>query len=534
MWIRDEQKGPVTTDPAHARGLFRPIDAGRLRKTVGARKARPCHGTVTGGSYTQQHSTMPETGDPFMLHARLLTATALLMTSTTLAIAEPPILVTNGDDSGAGSLRAALTAATDVTAPTILIVTEGDIALQSGLTYPGTVPVQILGRGQSVTLDANETILAAIGGAGLTLRGLSLQGPGGFSIDARGDLDGAAGKGIFIDVADDADGLVHLVLEDVAVSDVAGHGIHVSDCSLADDCGAGGGGAGDGSAASIAVTLSGVMVENVGQGSFDADGLRVDERGSGSIFASISRSVFRGVGADGVELDEGQAGGVNATTRNSDFIDNGDYCDPERLGEFMPSEPEGAFDQGAMTEADIPGPVTGSPDDACFEREVETHEDGSVAEYEFGIDVDDAFDIDEAGDGDLVAVMLGGTIAGNLDEGADFDEEDAGAIIASFIGVTASGNADDAFKSSEEGPGDVIGLLHGGSAEGNGGKGAVFEEAGDGNVQVTATGFTASGNDDGDGTGIEALQEDAGDGTLEIAGKIADGIDAEGVEVAQN
>ena len=60
--------------------------------------------------------------------------------------------------------------------------------------------------------------------------------------------------------------------------------------------GGGGGGAGGGSNASILVEFDDVTIDDVGYGKFDADGLRVEERGPGSINASITGSTFRGVG----------------------------------------------------------------------------------------------------------------------------------------------------------------------------------------------------------------------------------------------
>jgi hypothetical protein len=144
---------------------------------------------------------------------------------------------------------------------------------------------------------------------------------------------------------------------------------------------------------------------------------------------------------------------------SAEFTDNGGYCDPGLLDAFMPAEPEGEFEEGAMMEDAIPGPVTGSPDDGCFEREVGTYDDGSVEEYEFAIDVDDGFDIDEAGPGSMFVTVTGSVMDGNLDEGFDFDEEDAGDITATYIDTTASGNTDDGYKHSEEGEGGVFGLV---------------------------------------------------------------------------
>ncbi|MDA7427344.1 hypothetical protein PGB28_02655 [Primorskyibacter aestuariivivens] len=465
-----------------------------------------------------------------------LSIAALATAWGSTVLAETTILVTNANDSGDGSLRAALeSAAASDTARQIVIVTKDDIAIASTLTYAGQAAIAIHGQGQTVSLAGNATLLAATAGANLTIRNLNFAGPGGFDIQNRGDLNGAsAGKGIFVDVRDDQTGLVVLSLDTVTVSGVAGHGVHVSDCTLADACGGGGGGAGEGSPASIAVDFDNVTIDNVGNGSFDADGLRVDERGAGDILFAATDSLFTRVGADGIELDEGQAGGVYVTETGSRFVNNGGYCDPAILSAFLPAEAEGEFEQGARAEADIPGPVTGSPDDACIEREVALYDDGSVEEYEFGLDLDDGFDIDEAGPGGLDVVMINSEISNNLDEGVDFDEEGPGGITASFIGTTASGNTDDGYKLSEEDAGGIQGLMQGAASRDNGGKGAVFEEEDAGGVVVRVADSMTSGNDDSDDTGLEVVQEDAGQGTLTVINSdIADGIDAEGVTVTR-
>ena len=467
---------------------------------------------------------------PTSTFKKSLSCLALGVVLPTAVLAEAPILVTSSADAGDGSLRAALaTAAASDTPSHILIVSEGPIAIDTGLIYAGTAPLTVIGNGSTIQSAGNATLLTASQGADMTLSGLTLKGPGGYSIDARGDLDGAAGKGIFVDVREDQTGMVSLTLSDVTVEDVAGHGIHISDCSLADDCGGGGGGAGQGSTASISVDLSGVVVRGVGQGRFDADGLRVDERGAGGIYMNAEDVLFTGVGADGVELDEGQTGDIVVTVKNAEFLVNGDYCDPARLGSFMPAEPEGEFDEGAMAEASIPGPITNSPDDRCFEREVDLYDDGTVEEYEFAIDVDDGFDIDEAGPGSIRAIVEDSVITANFDEGLDFDEEDGGNIELTLINVTADGNTDDGVKNSEEGAGDAIGVLVNVVTSNNGGVGVVFEEEDGGDTHVSTLGGGSSGNDDGE-TGFEIVQDDEGAGSFVVLGtQVADGTEIEGV-----
>ena len=421
-------------------------------------------------------------------------------------------------------------AAASDSASTVVLAFEGDVEIAAPLSYDGPSALALIGNGQTISTAENVTLLAATQGADLHVAGLTLAGPGGWTVENRGDIDGAAGKGIFVDVRDDQTGTVTLVAEDVTVRGVANHGIHISDCTLADDCGGGQGGEGGGSAADLSVTLRNVTVDDVGNGTFDADGLRLDERAAGGITAMINGSTFMNVGADGVELDEAGAGDVVATVIDSRMVQNGAYCTPDLFEDAIPDPDEAEFDEGETAESDIPGPVTGTADDSCVEREVDLYDDGSVEAYEFGLDLDDGIDFDEGDAGSVHAVFLRSTISNNLDEGVDFDEAATGGIDVQIIDTVAEGNTDDGYKTSEEDAGSVTGLMLRSSAIGNGGVGAVFEEEDAGDVMVTVHGSTTSGNDDGD-TGIEAVQEDAGTGELVlIDSDIADGTDLEGVD----
>lgn len=445
-------------------------------------------------------------------------------------------IVTNGNDAGVGSLREALASG----ATRIVIGTMQDIMITTPLVYDGQKSLTLIGNGQTVTTLEDITLFEASNGANLSILGVNFQGPGGFDIENQSTA-ASPGKGIFVDLRDDQTGSVRLLLRDVTVSDVANHGVHVSDCDLADDCGGGGGGAGGGSSAQIIVSLDNVTIDNVGQGKFDADGLRVDERDDGNILLSATNSTFINVGADGMELDEGQGGNVRATVSGSNFSGNGNYCDPvllqPQLDDFLDGEPEEAEfeDTDGITEADIPGPPTGFLDNGCIEFAVDLYDSGNVEAYEYAIDVDDGFDIDEAGDGSLAVTVTNSIVNDNLDEGLDFDEEGAGRIDVIIVGTSAEGNADDAYKMSEEDQGGVVGVVSNASATGNGGKGFVFEEEDEGIVDVIVDGTSASGNDDSDETGIEAVQEDEGSGTLRVSNSdIADGFDLDGVELIED
>jgi len=447
---------------------------------------------------------------------------AVLMSGSALA---NPVIVTNGNDSGTGSLRAALESG----AREVVIATEDDIMTTATLTYAGEESLAIYGNGQAVVASGDYTIFEVSEGASLTAIGVDFVGPGGFDIENQG-----IGKGIFIDVRDQQYGTVKVALTNVSVSGVANHGIHISDCSLADECGGGGGGAGDGSAAGIRVDLVNVTIDDAGNGKFDADGLRVDERAKGNIVFTAVGSTFTGVGADGVELDEGQNGNVQATVSDSTFTMNGTYCDPAILEAFLPDPAEREdIPEGEVLPEDITPSDT--PDNACFEVEFDEHADGSVSAYEVGLDLDDGFDIDEAGQGGLTVRVYASTVSGNDDEGLDFDEEDQGMIDLIAVGVVASENRDDGIKLSEEDQGNVRVTQIATTAVDNGGKGFVFEEADQGKLTALVQDSQTSGNDDGE-VGIEAVQEDQGTGELRLVNtEIGEdpGIEVEGVDVIE-
>lgn len=455
----------------------------------------------------------------------LSVCTALLTTSAFAA----PITVTNGQDSGEGSMRAALAAVATGKADSIIVNTPDDIEITSTLTYTGQAPISIYGNGQTIESDKNIDLLAVNAGADLNISGLKFAGPGGFSIQNRGDLEGEAGKGIVVNLRKEQTGTLTVTLNDVEVSGVAYHGIHVSDCDIVKDCGAGAGGQGGGSAASIAVNAYNVKVHNVGFGRVDGDGLRVDERSEGSIFFTAHDSSFTKVGADGVELDEGQNGDVIVNVSNVDFSDNGAYCQKDLLAGLLPSPSEAEFAAGAMLAEKVPAAISGSPDDKCFEREVELHEDGSVAAYEFGIDFDDGFDIDEEGEGSIKSVLYSVTINNNLDEGLDFDEEGDGNIDITIIDSSATGNTDDGFKMTEEDNGDLNALISAVQSFKNNGKGIVLESKHAGKVAALIENSKTEHNDSGKKSGLKIK----GKGVITLKNsEIEDGYKSKKAEIA--
>lgn len=407
------------------------------------------------------------------------------------AFAAAPFLVTSNADSGAGTLREALeSGATQIRFDRHVRT----IRVHSSLEYMGTDPLRIIGNDTRIIASDDFDILSLPNGASLRASSLLIIGPGGFDFDNQGTV---GGRGIFIDVPGTRTGTVQLDLRNVTVRGVAYHGIHVSDCilegasdTLGDVCGAGAGGEGDGSPASVNVFLRNVTVRDTGNGLFDADGVRVDERADGSVFFLASGSRFLDNGADGVELDEAGDGDVVIDVTRSHFNRNGAYCVPAPL--------------------DLAEP--------CVEDD-----DGELVR-----DLDDAFDIDEADGGSIFGRVANATLRRNLDEGIDFDEAGDGGMDVDFIDIDGIRNGDEAIKMSAENEGDVYAELRRNDIRNNGNDGTEFEvEEGMGEVHVRiGNSFIA----DNDSEGVAAAQENMMDlGTLRIRRSFVDEVDLENV-----
>jgi hypothetical protein len=397
------------------------------------------------------------------------------------AAAAPGVTVINGNDSGPGSLREALASGAAIVEIDDAVST---INLESTLEYTGQAALRIRGSGQSVVADGDYTLLLISEGADVSISNLAFQGIGGFSAASQG-----IGKGIFVDVPSDRAGVVTLELKSVAVFDVANHGVHVSDCNLDDNCGAGTGGAGEGSSASIHAILTDVVVDGVGYGKFDADGVRIDDRDDGDIWFEAVGSTFQAVGADGVELDEGGSGDVIVDVRDTSFDDNGGYC------LVVEANPE--------------------LDPSCLE--------------EGELDLDDGFDIDEAGDGSIYGVVRHVTVSSNLDEGLDYDEEGEGDIDLDLDHVIAAFNGDEGIKLSEVDAGDLAARLRTVIAVANNDDGTQFESTHAGRIAVSVKGSVTLGNAK---QGLNVGQDDDLElGVLKVwLSEIADGIKTTNVE----
>lgn len=402
---------------------------------------------------------------------------------TGLASATAPVRVTSDADSGPGSLREALASGSGRVSISSAIST---ITIASPLTYAGTDPLRLIGLGQTINATGDFTLLEVPNGASVSIERLNFTGVGGFNLENPG-----TGKGVFVGVPESRSGTVRLELDRVQVRGVANHGIHVSDCTLGDDCGSGSGGGGDGSLASIYVSARRVTVDDAGNGKFDADGIRVDERNDGDIIFDTWSSQFSRVGADGVELDEGNNGDVSINVRSAIFDRNGGFCIDAPLDLAQP----------------------------CVEDD-----DGELV-----LDLDDGFDVDETGEGSLTGKIFFSLVSGNLDEGLDFDTEGAGRANLSISQVVAFGNGDEGIKLSAADGTDVYIDLFGLTVTDNGNDGIQVEaEDGDGEVHVAFANGVSSGNED---DGLDISQENSmSPGTLNIFGfSSIDSIDLENV-----
>lgn len=333
---------------------------------------------------------------------RFLAAAAGAMAVATMSLAAPPVIVTTGADDGEGSLRQALARG----ATEILISPSVDtISITETLVYDEKEPLHITGTGQTVDgsalRDSTDPLLHITKGADLHLSKLTFDAGGTWSRS-----NGGGGEGIYVEVPEKRKGTVTVALSWVTVTGTGNHGVHVSDCSLRNDCGSGVGGGGDGSPATIRMYLVGVRIERAGLGIQDADGIRIDERGDGHIEFYAALSHFENNGGDGLELDEGNAGSVHMTISDTSFRSNGDFCYQADLEVFPQCDDDGE------------------------------------------VDVEDGFDADEAGPGGLFGSLTNVTASGSYDEDLDFDEQGKDEVLLQFFEVRPHGGSADAPDSS--------------------------------------------------------------------------------------
>ena len=322
--------------------------------------------------------------------------------------------VTNSNDAGAGSFRAAVELANGNAAiGNIVFVGNLDpIELQSTVLYNGSQSLMIVGN--RAVVDASD-----LTGTSDAFRA---ETPGDLSVIGL-TIASDAGEGIEYQVPASGSGTKHVSLNGVRVLGVdpeegrGGHGVVINDQTFPEESGntdvtppippnpAG-------SAASLDVSMLNCEFDGNGFDELDRDGLRVNEGGVGDMTIVIRNTLATDNGADGIELDERGDGNVDFTVSGSQITGNGSFHEL-----FPPADPD-------------------------------------------DLDLDDGMDVDESSDGDLIGTVSNSLANDNFEEGWDFNENDAGDFLVDLTNVQASRNLEEGVDFEEDddfaGGGDLV------------------------------------------------------------------------------
>ena len=296
--------------------------------------------------------------------------------------------------------------------------------------------------------------------------------------DGGGDLslsdltiEGAPSYGLLVDVPDDRTGVQRVDLDRVTVRNSRLHGVLINDQAfyLTDPDST----SDAGSTASLAVSVSGSLFEENGNGAVDYDGFRINEGGDGSIDATVKHTTSTGNGADGLELDERGAGDASFSLQHTSLVNNG----------FLSTE---------------------DPDDGI---DVDEAGPGSIIARFNNVDVsnnsEQGVDLNENGEGDLRVTMSQVTGSGNGQEGIEFEEDDdvagGGNLVADLKNVTTNGNGilldgDAGLKLREKGAGDLIATVAQATALNNLIGGILIQESAAGTVTAGVQSAAANNN----------------------------------------
>ncbi|MGE0159472.1 MAG: hypothetical protein AB7T31_08655 [Gemmatimonadales bacterium] len=368
------------------------------------------------------------------------------------------VLVTNGNDGGPGSFRAAVQRANvDASVESIgFLPRVQKVRLETGVTFTGSQPLTIDGAGAMI--DASEVAGRAFevtGGGALALLRLGVRGAGA--------------EGVAIEVPPTATGTIEITLRRLEIVGNGGHGILINDQrdpSTIDDVQPDSAG----SAATLAVTVTDSKFLRNGYTVSDRDGLRVNEGGTGDLRFTVARVLADDNAADGIEIDERGPGDV-VLDMTATVV--------SRNGKFDPADLDDGFDIDEYDEGSIVGRVFLST---------------ASNNYEEG------FDFNENNAGDLRIDMTLVSALRNSEEGIDLEEDDD------------FGAAGDPFG----GGGDLVAVMRGVTTVGNGdaADGALkIREKEDGNLDVTLSSILSTHNV---GTGIFARESQAGSAVVRI------------------
>jgi len=318
---------------------------------------------------------------------------ALLGISILAAIASTNILAADTVTDEASLNNAISKANVDSSINKIVFARNARISLSSPIIYTGRQNLTLQGNG--ATLDgakAGSFVLDSKLLAYTKDATLVFKTTGDISINELSVVNSAT-RGIVVKIPDTAQGNdIKVTLQKVHISGSALYGLHIDDNADEFDDG------NSGSAIGIELYIADSSIIRNGIGAIDFDGIRVDEREQGGIAAVIINTHIDNNGGDGLELDEAGDGHVTATLKQVTFNDNGFY-----------------------------------------NKE----------------DLDDGFDIDERGAGDIEVFMFNVQVHRNQDEGLDFDEADAGSVKVKLHSLVVTKTTDEGIKLDEDGVGDI-------------------------------------------------------------------------------
>ena len=315
---------------------------------------------------------------------------------------------------------------------TLVFAKDANISVSQPVIYTGSQPLRLIGNGATIDGSLAGSFVLDEDLTAVTQDGTLVFNTAKEVSISNLSVVNSATRGIVVNIPEDAEGKdIRVRLNNVTIADSALFGLHVDDNADEFDDGV------SGSEIGIRLDLFKSIFVGNGTGAIDFDGVRVDERGNGSIIANIRKTIIDGNGGDGIELDEAGDGGVVASVSFSTFNGNG-----------------------------------------FFNEE----------------DLDDAFDIDEADAGDIRVSVFKSEANDNMDEGLDFDEEGEGSAYVKLFKFEAQNNRDEGIKVDEEDAGDIIANIVRTEVLDNGDDGLQFTEIGEGIIGAALLKVEASNN----------------------------------------
>lgn len=275
----------------------------------------------------------------------------------------------------------------------IVFAQNAQISLTKPIIYTGTQKLTLQGNGATIDgAKAGSFILDSEFLAHTQDASLVFKTSSDITINQLSVVNSAT-RGIVVEIPDTAQGQdIKVTLNKVQILNSALYGLHVDDNVDEFDDGE------LGSEIGIKLYIAHSKINQNGIGAIDFDGIRIDERGLGTIEATIFKTQINNNGGDGLELDESGAGHVIATLKHVSLNDNGYYNK---------------------------------------------------------VDLDDGFDIDEGGAGNIEVTIVNVQVNNSPDEGLDFDEAGAGNVKVKLEGLRVQGTLNEGVKVDEAGSGNV-------------------------------------------------------------------------------